>query len=729
MTYAHFRGRCRCGKTHADSERDNGADRPRGFQIVATYDYRASNGKVLFQTVRLEPKDFRQRRPSGPDWIWNLKGVRLVLYRLPELHAALAAGDTIYVVEGEKDADRIHAVGAVATTSPLGAGKWRPEYAELFRGSASEVRVVADRDATGYQHSIDVAASLRSTGVTVRVVEAAVGKDVSDHLDAGHTLEDLVEITPEGVLRSEDPAISVDSVHAWEDPVEFGTDEFGAPVPLEAFPNSLASYVESLADSYQVAPDLPAGAVLGMAAAAAAGRAEVAIGDTHVEPLNLYVAPVLPPGERKKVIRETSFPLEDEERRLCEAAAPVIAEARVKRAFADRRMKRLEDRAAKSKDALEVAEAHREALELAKSLPVVPSDPRLLLDDATPESLAKALAEQQGCIAIVSEEAGNLFEVMCGKYRDGVADLDVYLKAYDGGPIRVVRISREPLTVENPALSILVTPQPAVLDRLAERSELRGRGLLGRIAFILPPSRVGTRMYQNVAIDPAAKAAYGEALGRILRLPRCSRDDPNRGLVIRGKPLDIWAGYANQIEREQAEGGRLYGVRDWASKHAGRVARIAGIFHLVEPENWPAPFAVPITPETVAAAWAVGQWLCHHALAAFSRMGTDPKVAMARRILGWIHRDRPEHFTLRDLQQHFRAQVELPADLLPGLEVLEGRGFVRRRPEEPDRRPGRKRSPTFDVNPRTYTHNTQNTAQLRPRADSVYCESSALDPA
>jgi len=385
----------------------------------------------------------------------------------------------------------------------------------------------------------------------------------------------------------------------------------------------LARYAKSLAKSYQVAPDLAAGAVLGMAAASAAGRGAVAIGDTHVEPLNLYIAPVAPPGERKRVIRETTFPLEEEESRLIEAAAPAIAEAKVKRAIAEKRKKNLEERAAKKND----AQARREAIELAQNLPIVPPEPRLILADVTPESLAKALAEQEGCIAVVSEEAGNLFEVMCGRYRDGVADLDVYLKAYDGGEIRVDRISRESLAVKRPALTIVVTPQPVVLDRLSERSELRGRGLLGRIAFILPPSSVGTRMYQNVAIDAAAKAAYAEALGRILQKPR-AQEDPHRRLVIHGEALEIWAEYADQVEREQAEGGRLAGVRDWASKHAGRVARIAGLFHLLDPRNWPAPFAVPIAPETVVQAWTVGEWLCDHALAAYARMGSDPRVAM-----------------------------------------------------------------------------------------------------
>ena len=81
--------------------------------IVATYDYCNEAGTLLYQIVRFAPKTFRPRRPDGPDWIWNLTGVERVLYRLP----ALRDQSTVYIVEGEKDADRLSAFGVIATTN------------------------------------------------------------------------------------------------------------------------------------------------------------------------------------------------------------------------------------------------------------------------------------------------------------------------------------------------------------------------------------------------------------------------------------------------------------------------------------------------------------------------------------------------------------------------------------------------------------------------------------
>src|SRR5262249_8439441 len=105
----------------ADAMRMLGGGSNGPADIVATYDYADETGKLLFQTVRYYHKNFAQRRPDGNGgWIWNLEGVRRVLYRLPEVTAA----QTVCIAEGEKDAENLRTLGFVATTNPMGAGKW-----------------------------------------------------------------------------------------------------------------------------------------------------------------------------------------------------------------------------------------------------------------------------------------------------------------------------------------------------------------------------------------------------------------------------------------------------------------------------------------------------------------------------------------------------------------------------------------------------------------------------
>lgn len=174
--------------------RDLFADTGRaGREPVATYDYTGEDGDLLFQVCRFVPKDFRQRRPDGPGrWTWNLKGVRRVLYRLPQVRAAIAAGQRVFVVEGEKDVAAVERAGCVATCNPGGAGKWRREYTETLRGA--DVVIVADTDAPGRAHARAVAAALAGIAQRVMTVAPAEGKDVSDHLAAGHELAELVPV-------------------------------------------------------------------------------------------------------------------------------------------------------------------------------------------------------------------------------------------------------------------------------------------------------------------------------------------------------------------------------------------------------------------------------------------------------------------------------------------------------------------------------------------------------
>ena len=180
--------------------------------VTAEYEYIDEQGKLLFVVERRTPKTFRQRRPDGRGgWIWSLGDTRRVAYRLPQVIAAVRTGQPIYVVEGEKDVHAIEAAGAVATCNPGGAGKWRPEYGDVLHGAA--VVVVADRDAAGRKHAQAVYDDLVGKAVTVRVVQAASGKDVSDHLAAGLRLDDLAPLTSDATPPPNHDPGSGDELH------------------------------------------------------------------------------------------------------------------------------------------------------------------------------------------------------------------------------------------------------------------------------------------------------------------------------------------------------------------------------------------------------------------------------------------------------------------------------------------------------------------------------------
>jgi putative DNA primase/helicase len=191
-TWSHkAEGSCPCGKEHAPAR--GLPSRSNRGTIDCVYDYRDRAGKVVYQTVRFKnPKDFRQRRPVGRGrYAWNLSGVDVVLYNLPALFVADPA-EIVWIVEGEKDADRLGSLGLLATTSPMGAGKWHLVDSSPLGGRPCVA--IADNDDSGRKHVQGVAADLYGKAASVKTLELPglpEHGDVSDWLDHGATVDQL----------------------------------------------------------------------------------------------------------------------------------------------------------------------------------------------------------------------------------------------------------------------------------------------------------------------------------------------------------------------------------------------------------------------------------------------------------------------------------------------------------------------------------------------------------
>jgi putative DNA primase/helicase len=157
--------------------------------IVKKYAYRDDGGRLLYRVVRTEPKGFFQQRPdSRGGWI-NKKGEPQVLYRVREVIRT----QRVFVVEGEKDADRLRDNGFVATTNAGGAkAPWLPQYTEALRGR--EVILIPDNDLPGRQRLVTIARALLGYASRIIVLELSDGKDVSDWFDRGHSEVELVHL-------------------------------------------------------------------------------------------------------------------------------------------------------------------------------------------------------------------------------------------------------------------------------------------------------------------------------------------------------------------------------------------------------------------------------------------------------------------------------------------------------------------------------------------------------
>ena len=183
------------------------SDKPKYADREPDYLYRDETGRVLFGAYREPGKQFPQAVPENGRWRWGIGNTRRVLYRLPEVLAAIREGKPIYVCEGEKDVDNMWLAGFAATCNPGGASKdgakWRPEYNEFLRGA--KVVILCDADEAGRGQGLHIAATLHGIAASVKLLDlfgadVQDGADVSNFLSDGGTAEELrvlVEAAPD----------------------------------------------------------------------------------------------------------------------------------------------------------------------------------------------------------------------------------------------------------------------------------------------------------------------------------------------------------------------------------------------------------------------------------------------------------------------------------------------------------------------------------------------------
>jgi hypothetical protein len=181
-------------------------------KIVARYIYRDAQGQPLCQVVRFEPKDFRAMRYVNGRWYWGLGDLRPPLYRLPQLLAA-PLDKWVFVVEGEKDVERLMRLGLTATCNIGGAGKWRGPSGRDYAQTLAHRRVclIPDNDEAGRRHAATVAAHLQGIAAAVHILELpglpAKG-DVSDWLALGGHREQLLALLNQDAASKLDCGLS-----------------------------------------------------------------------------------------------------------------------------------------------------------------------------------------------------------------------------------------------------------------------------------------------------------------------------------------------------------------------------------------------------------------------------------------------------------------------------------------------------------------------------------------
>lgn len=472
----------------------------------------------------------------------------------------------------------------------------------------------------------------------------------------------------------DDTSTSVPVEGPWEDPLPMPVEASLPPFDVNNLPTWLGAFARAEAYATQTPVDLAAVLCLGALAAVAGGRVVVEVSDGWREPTNLFLVVAMPPGTRKSaVFQAVSRPLFEVQRDNGDSVRSQLIEARSARKAAVKARDLAEGDWARATDDGKdrASDRLKAAAQLAESI-TLPTMPRLLADDATPEALGSLMAEQGGRIAVLSAE-GDVFDLMAGRY-SGAPNLGIYLKGHAGDPYVLDRKGRDPEYIKAPALTMGLAVQPDVLQAIAVKPGFRGRGLLARFLYSMPRSSVGERLIDVEEVSRPTRMRYESTL-KTLAASLSEWSEP-MVLTLTTEAREALRAFQREVEPRLGAEADLEGIVEWASKLAGACVRIAGLLHLAEHEG--VGYRRPIEATTMHSALAIGHYFVAHAHVAFATMATTAALyADADAVLKMIRRHHWSTFRQRDLQRLMMNRFPLVSYLVPVMELLVDYGYLR----------------------------------------------------
>lgn len=427
-------------------------------EIIATYDYTDEKGNLLYQVCRTKDKQFPQRRPDRKDgWLWGLGDVEPVLYRLPQVLFAIQDRQTLFIVEGEKDADRLLALGASATTSPMGAGKWRESYTKTLQG-CKEAVLLPDNDPPGQAHTERIAAELHNIGVKVKILQLPdlpPGGDVSDWLDADGTLNKLLALIEQTKPFNTNANITATASLEEE---SFPLTSCLPPFPISVLPQSVQEIVTAYADSVCAAIDIAAVQALSITSLALGPNWEIEAKGFR-RPSRLWTAIVAPPGSAKTPV-------------MLDMMVPIEQREELFRMQWEQQLK--EWKSHKGGEQYEAADSKEER----------PTQSHAKTDDFNIDSLISALSFSPQGIILDIDELTQLFGLIEQTHTGGKGrSRGAFLSMWSGKPVSVLRKRADDLYVKNPYVIVCGGTQP---DTLRSLGLTQGDGMIQRFLWSHP---------------------------------------------------------------------------------------------------------------------------------------------------------------------------------------------------------------------------------------------------
>jgi hypothetical protein len=366
---------------------------------------------------------------------------------------------------------------------------------------------------------------------------------------------------------------------------ESDSSEVGS-FPTDVLPPVIRDIIRETSRVTQTPDALGAVVALGILSAAFGGGLLVRSGGGRITPPNLFLLGIARSGTGKSrafsIVAEPLLKAEQETLgRWIEHEKPRIeTELRV----TTKRAEAKEKEAAKEPDSharqmltreLQSLEEEKQRLERERD-----AHPCFSVGDVTREKLSQALSGQPGeALASLSADARGIIGVVMGRYSNGKSsDEDIYLSGYSGDSIKVDRLSRAPVMLHAPRLSLVWLIQPDIARALSEDERMTESGLLPRLLLCDVKAESADEPEDFPQMDLSIADAWSFLIRELLAEYRENGSSP-RTIDVMPDAREVLRTFTNESKARMRPGGDLRDVDSYVARWGENAWRMALCLH------------------------------------------------------------------------------------------------------------------------------------------------------
>ncbi len=410
----------------------------------------------------------------------------------------------------------------------------------------------------------------------------------------------------------------------WTEPRPLRQRVNAIPFPVNALPSVLRDMAQAISVTTSTDVGMAGTAMLSAVGYCFTGLYRLAGKADHTEPPVLYSLIIAQPSERKSpVMHFIKAPFDSFESKYNKDHLEEMYTAQQEVKALEARVKAMEKE--DEPDTSAIAKLRVQAENIRNTAPV-----RIAVDDITPESLASELSENDSLL-MISDEAGMLSNFN-GKYSNGIPNLDLLLKAWNGEKYICNRVIRGRMEIPRPYLSVALAGQPYIWDNMMNDTAFRSSGLIARFVPCFAKSDVGKRRYDTAPIPQEVRARYHSLIHQLLKSKK-NHGDEETILRLSREASEEYIGYCNNyIEKEIKES--MCCCQDWGGKFHGLILRIACILHCADCcSRGVEPSEENVNHDTLVRALNIAHYYRYQAIYGFSVNAPDGNIVKAEKII------------------------------------------------------------------------------------------------